>query len=880
MNKLYASFLIFFLSVGVMNAQVTLQVSDATATASGQTVDIDVVVSGFTDIISMQFSLNWDPTVYNYSSVANATDVLPEFTLDNNIGTPATGDALSDGQLTVSWNQSSTQSASIPDDTRLFTLRLFSAGDNCDMTSIVLSNTPRVIEVVNDDFDELDLTLNGGAINIDDGNGNCDMMGMDGVGLIIDDLSAPEGEKLCVPITTTDFNNIESVQMGIKWDPTVLAFDTEEGIKNAGLSPVNANTSRAATGELQVLWFFESTAVTLPDNETLFEVCFDVIGDTGDNTQIEIVDFPNASPPFEIEINSNNTVLDFFVDDATFTVGSGDGGEQTGVGFIIDDLYTGGATNFCVPITTMNFDSIVAFMSGISFDTDVLSYTGFNNVSLSNVNVADQNKDAGELRVLWTDQNANPVTIADGETLFELCFDVTGMDGDRSEIGFINIPPNFAIEAIEFPSAATDFFIEDGSVTVGDAPVPADSLQLNLSDVMFDMGDTVCVDFSVAGYTDIAGMSFVASWDESVLDYVGPRNINLPELTDGASNFSFVNPNSVRVLHTPSAAASVADGTTIFSLCFVAIPGCDSGASTEISVGSDSNVSLEFIDDNNQTVPVSINTATVSAEACQTVDPEVNLITLTNPSCPGNLDGAILVEFENLVGSVGCSWADSTGTEVTDNCNLVGQGAGAYTITATDENGTMAVETFTLTDPSQVDTSGINVTTCATPGEADGEIVITFTGGNGGYVITSVSQGSVSGLSITGLEAGDVTFMVEDAEGCEYMFSYAMMACPDTNGPVTECNDARTVISPNGDGMNDAFVIGCLNDPAVLGTINDLAVYNRWGELVFAADNYQNNWTGTDMNNDELDEGGYMWVFTIGGPTAREIYRGTVTILR
>ena len=47
--------------------------------------------------------------------------------------------------------------------------------------------------------------------------------------------------------------------------------------------------------------------------------------------------------------------------------------------------------------------------------------------------------------------------------------------------------------------------------------------------------------------------------------------------------------------------------------------------------------------------------------------------------------------------------------------------------------------------------------------------------------------------------------------------------------------------SPNGDGINDLFVI-LLNDKTL--TIN-LQIYNRWGGLVYASEDYQNNWDGT-----------------------------------
>jgi len=868
---------LFLIMLSAISAfgQMELSFNSSSVTSAGQDVDIDVVVvSGFDEIVSMQFSLNWDASVFEYGSIQNVTDVLPMFTEANNIGTPISAQAVVDGQLTVSWSQSSTQPASIPDGTRLFTLRLSSVGNVCDETAVVPSNTPRIIEVVNNDFDVIDLTSSGGDLSIDDGN--CENMGMDGVGLLIDDISSPAGSKICIPIRATDFTDIESVQLGIQWDPSILAYDTETGVNGVGISPINVNATRVDQGQLNALWFFESTPVTVADNDILFEVCFDVIGGTGETSEVSIVDFPNASPPFEIEISSNNNFLDFFTDNASFSVGSGDG--RNGVGFIVDSIYTGDATSICVPILTENFDSLVAFMTGLSFNSSVLTYTGFNTTGLNNVNVADQNSDSGELRILWTDQNANPVSLDDGASLLELCFDVIGSEGETSPIGFINIPPNFTIEAIKFPADPTEFFIDDGIVIVGDEPVQMDPLVLTPSNEMFGLNDTVCVDFLVENFTDIAGMSFVLSWDESVLQYVGPRNTNIPGLGTGESNFVFVDPNSLRVLFTPTSPQTLADNTVIFQVCYVALAECDSGASSEISIGSDNNISLEFINADSEVIPVTTNTATISAESCETEDPAIELVTLTSPSCPGNSDGGIIVDILNLTGSLTCSWTDANGDLITNNCNLAGQTAGEYTLTVVDELDVSITETFTITDPSIVDVQEVDVVVEPADGASDGEISVTFMGGAGSYMITTSSAGTPDGTSITGLPVGTVTYMVVDAEGCEYMFSYVLTSGPDL--PETDCETVRAIISPNGDGMNEEFIIGCLNDPDVASQVNDLAIYNRWGDLVFSDSNYDNSWAGTHMDGSQLDEGGYMWVFIIGPPTDRQIFRGTLTLLR
>jgi gliding motility-associated-like protein/uncharacterized repeat protein (TIGR01451 family) len=73
-------------------------------------------------------------------------------------------------------------------------------------------------------------------------------------------------------------------------------------------------------------------------------------------------------------------------------------------------------------------------------------------------------------------------------------------------------------------------------------------------------------------------------------------------------------------------------------------------------------------------------------------------------------------------------------------------------------------------------------------------------------------------------------------------------------------------ISPNGDGVNESFVIeGLQNFPD-----NVLRIYNRWGNLVFEQANYQNNFEGTsngratvDRNN-KLPIGTYYYILDLG----------------
>ena len=77
--------------------------------------------------------------------------------------------------------------------------------------------------------------------------------------------------------------------------------------------------------------------------------------------------------------------------------------------------------------------------------------------------------------------------------------------------------------------------------------------------------------------------------------------------------------------------------------------------------------------------------------------------------------------------------------------------------------------------------------------------------------------------------------------------------------------------SPNGDGVNDNFVIeGVENYPN-----NILTIYNRWGVEVLNVKGYKNDWQGT-WNGTNLPDGSYFYIFNDG---KNKVYKGFVQLL-
>lgn len=65
-----------------------------------------------------------------------------------------------------------------------------------------------------------------------------------------------------------------------------------------------------------------------------------------------------------------------------------------------------------------------------------------------------------------------------------------------------------------------------------------------------------------------------------------------------------------------------------------------------------------------------------------------------------------------------------------------------------------------------------------------------------------------------------------------------------------------SLITPNGDGINDKFII----KPAILaGEKYEIIIFNRYGDEVYSNKNYNNDWQGT-YEGKQLPEGTYYYI--------------------
>ncbi len=75
--------------------------------------------------------------------------------------------------------------------------------------------------------------------------------------------------------------------------------------------------------------------------------------------------------------------------------------------------------------------------------------------------------------------------------------------------------------------------------------------------------------------------------------------------------------------------------------------------------------------------------------------------------------------------------------------------------------------------------------------------------------------------------------------------------------------EAPNIITPNNDGINDAFVVPCLSNIGKYES-SQVSIFNQWGDEVFRSQRpYENNWKGT-FDGQDLPLGTYFYIIDFG----------------
>jgi len=199
--------------------------------------------------------------------------------------------------------------------------------------------------------------------------------------------------------------------------------------------------------------------------------------------------------------------------------------------------------------------------------------------------------------------------------------------------------------------------------------------------------------------------------------------------------------------------------------------------------------------------------------------------------------------------------------------------AGVYNVLVTDANGCqVGFDNIAVNEPLLLEAdlnTLINDPVC--PQAEDGIAFVDAKGGTPDYQFFWSNNPTSDDQEARNLSEGEYTLVIEDANGCTTTLTIE-------KGERTPKVFVPNAFSPNGDGENDEFkaVADC-------DVIYSLQIYNKWGAIVFSANDVDEGWDG-NFQGSPAPDGKYsyviFWAAEINGAEIEQNIRGTINIYR
>ncbi len=115
--------------------------------------------------------------------------------------------------------------------------------------------------------------------------------------------------------------------------------------------------------------------------------------------------------------------------------------------FVKDQKVTAG-TEVCLDIETQEFNKILSMQYTMNWNPNVLKFKDFGELSLKDLNASNFNTQIaakGSMPLSWFDQDIKGLSLKDGSSVYQLCFEVIGASGTSSRFIFTNDPVTIEI---------------------------------------------------------------------------------------------------------------------------------------------------------------------------------------------------------------------------------------------------------------------------------------------------------------------------------------------------------------------------------------------------------------------------------------------------
>ncbi len=324
-----------------------------------------------------------------------------------------------------------------------------------------------------------------------------------------------------------------------------------------------------------------------------------------------------------------------------------------------------------------------------------------------------------------------------------------------------------------------------------------------------------------------------------------------------------------------------------------------SSLSTSLAVDITDNATVTITNDDFNNAPSDITLGTNSIAENNALDATIGGLITTDLDAgdthtyslvagTGDDDnGSFLIDGTDLkVNNASFNFEDRASYSVrlqTDDGNG-GTFAKAFTIAITNVNETpfaLSLTNNTIDEADEAQEVGSFMTLDPDNGDTFSYALITGAGDtdNAEFEISGLTLRTVGLINFEAGATRSVLVQVTDAGGLTFNQAFTINIAEVVIEPLREYTtntpgaDVKNVFSPNGDGVNETWVIEDLLD----NPINEVKVFAQGGKLIYSKVNYKNDWDGT-FKNEPVPDGTYYYEINIYN--GDRIIKGFLTIIR
>jgi large repetitive protein len=758
---------------GLKAQQVKFALTPSTVTGNvGDVVSMDVVVTNFTNIVSLQMALDWDPALL---------DTINPMVQNINMPNPSGLGFNVESSLNIMrflWIPGGAV-GTVPNGQAIFRIRF----------KIKAASTNYWVRLVTTDL-ELIQTVNGSNTPVTPALVNVgNPPGTTPVTVKTSAHTVPANSNVCVGVTADNFTGIESAKWDMKWDSTVLRYESLTKLNTTlGINNTHFTTTQAVSnGRLSFLWN-TTPAKTVPNGDTLYKVCFTAIGASSTSTSVQTL---TAGAEVLKSSNGSSTSIGIVPQNGSVSV-AGVLPPPTGNLTILGTVENANVGDtVCVRVYAKNFKEIALMGWSMRFDSLKLGFVkarvrsaqiGNDSLVLPNPALASFYSSpnnfftyrqlspvlTGSL-IFFADisSNSDGVTLVGDSTLiYDVCFKVLSGTGTTSTISFGSFPKKVEVYDKNFPGspAITPTFVS-GSVVIG-ASNPNIVASGNVTNVNCKDGTTGGVALTVSGGTG----TFAYSWTGPSGFTATTQNITtrgagayVVTITSGAVapivlNFNITEPTAA--LSATKVVTNVNCGQITGSVVLTPT----GGTAPYTYTWSSSETTKDILNKAAGTYSVTVTDAKLctkieTAEITTLASTLASSKVITNVNCFGGTTGSVVLTPTGGATPYTYTWSSGETTK-----DISGKAVGTYNVTITDANACTKTETAGITQPTAALGSSKVITNVNCFSQATGSVVLTVTGGTAPY--TYLWSSGETSKDLSNKVAGTYNVTITDANAC------------------------------------------------------------------------------------------------------------------